>query len=71
MTIMHQIAITLITLIFVSATQNTDEHAINMKSSHRRFQMWEWKENTQQEDHEQDGKNMSQRRKIGHGCKVT
>ena len=53
---MHQIAITVIILVFVSATQNTDEHAINSKRSHRRFQMWDWKENTQHEDRDQDGK---------------
>jgi hypothetical protein len=53
---MHQIAITVITLVFVSATQNTDEHAINWKRNYIRFQMWESKENIQQEDREQDGK---------------
>jgi hypothetical protein len=56
MTIMHQIAITLITLVFVSATQNADKHTINSKRSHRKLHMWEWKENTQQEDQDQDGK---------------
>jgi len=47
MTIMHQIAITLITFVFVSATQNADKHAINSNCSHRNLHMWEWKENTQ------------------------
>jgi len=65
MTIMHQIAITVITLVFVSATQNTDEHAINLKRSHRSFQMWEWKKNTQQEDRDQDGKKKVKKDAIG------